>query len=556
MNRIRRQGDGRPATGDRRPATGDRRRGCGKIPLRGYDRDSQMAARLRLLRNSNFAKRSALLLIGGAAIACNARTPRATTLPARSDPSAARFHPPTSCWILPDRPTPADSISVAFTSPVSVDAAPAPLTPAEQFVFAHAYETLVSLNCQSIVATGLAKSWTRVDSTDHWRFVLRSDARFWSGARVTSRDVIATWRSTGQRATAVLARHMADRATIVDDTTLDVRLGTTPMRALASEELAVARRTPGSRWPEGSGRYRVVNGDASAAQAAGRTTLTLTPLTPGLPRVVVHATGVSDARDLVDLGTDVLITDDRALSSYIRSRAPITSQPLDHAAWSWLVVSRGAPGSFDRSPPYGIPGPTSVGDQEANKLSVSLAADVVRVLARPGGGTFWSPPRASCDSIALPQPTVPPSSLPTARVVYRSDEPVARDIAERLVALASSGDHRVGFLSPGIARAGDRVTIAGLAPNDFDAALREGRELAFVVPLRRQGNLGCIEAQSLYYRAPWVQDSALSKVAATIATLIETRPFAYIFTARAAFTLSDGGTLLLYATPPEVESRR
>jgi hypothetical protein len=141
-------------------------------------------------------------------------------------------------------------------------------------------------------------------------------------------------------------------------------------------------------------------------------------------------------------------------------------------------------------------------------------------------------------------------------VVYRSDEPVARDIAERLVALASSGDHRVGFLSPGIARAGDRVTIAGLAPNDFDAALREGRELAFVVPLRRQGNLGCIEAQSLYYRAPWVQDSALSKVAATIATLIETRPFAYIFTARAAFTLSDGGTLLLYATPPEVESRR
>jgi len=150
--------------------------------------------------------------------------------------------------------------------------------------------------------------------------------------------------------------------------------------------------------------------------------------------------------------------------------------------------------------------------------------------------------------MSLPQPTLPPSTLSTTRVVYRSDEPIARAIAERLVALASSGDHRVGFLAPGVARAGDRVIGAALAPNDFDAALRQGRELAFIVPLRRQPNLGCIEPQSLYYRAPWVVDSALSKVAATIATLIETRPFAFIFTPRAAFTLSDGGTLLLYAT--------
>jgi hypothetical protein len=43
---------------------------------------------------------------------------------------------------------------------------------------------------------------------------------------------------------------------------------------------------------------------------------------------------VDDARDLVDLGADVLITDDRALSSHAASRAPITSQPLYMAAWS------------------------------------------------------------------------------------------------------------------------------------------------------------------------------------------------------------------------------
>jgi hypothetical protein len=453
-----------------------------------------------------------------------------------------------SCWVLPDRPTPADSISAVFTSPVNSEVAPAPLTPAEQFVFAHGYETLLSIDCHAMVSAGLAKSWARVDSTDHWRLVLRSDARFWSGDRVTTRDVIATWRSTGRRATAMLARHFVDRTTVVDDTTLDVRLGATPIRALASEELAVARLTPGSRWPEGSGRYRV-DDSQGATPVPERRTLTLTPLAPGLPRVVVYATGLADAHNLVDLGTDVLITDDRGLSSYMRSRAPITSQPLSMAGWSWLVVSRGAPGSFDRSPPHGIPGPTSVGDQEAHKLSVSLAAESP-VHARPGCCTFWTQPRTSCDSMALPQPTLPPASLASARVVYRSDEPIAHALADRLVALASSGDHRVGFLAPEVARAGDRVTIAALAPNDFDTALREGRELAFVVPLRSQPNLGCIGSQSLYYRAPWVRDSALSKVPATIAPLIETQPFAYIFTSRAGFTLSDGGTLLL------VEDRR
>jgi hypothetical protein len=498
---------------------------------------------------SDFVKRSALLVLSSAAVACTAaRIPDRT--PAR-DPSAprsaARFNQPTSCWVLPDQPTPADSISAVFTSSLSSDAAPAPVTQAEQFVFAHAYETPLSIDCHGMVAAGLAKSWTRIDSTGQWRLVFRSDAQFWSGARVTPGDVIATWRSTGQRTTAMIARHLADRATVVDDTTLDVRLGTTPIRALAAEEMAVARRTPGSRWPEGSGRYRIVDSQSGTVPVAGRTTLTLTPLAPGRPRVVVYATSVGDARDLVDLGMDVLITDDRALSSYIRSRAPIASQPLDMATWSWLVVSRGAPGSFDRTPPDGIPGPVSVGDQEARKLTISLATDVVPVHARPSISSFWSQPRVLCDSMALPQSTVPPSSLSTTRLAYRSDEPIARALAERLVALASSGDHRVGFLAPGLARAGDRVTGAALAPNDFDTALRDGRELAFIVPLRNHANLGCIGSQSLYSRAPWVVDSARSKVPATIAALVETRPMAFFLTARAGFTLSDGGTLLLYA---------
>jgi len=497
---------------------------------------------------AGLARRCPLVIAATAGIACSGRVKSTSTSTPRVDPPA--------CYAIPERATPADSINVVFTSPISVDAAPAPSTPAEQFVFAHAYETLLRIGCRGVLEAGLAKSWSAIEGTDRWRLVLSPDARFWSGVRVTAGDVVATWRTTGQRPAAALARHLAGRATVVDDTTLDLRLGPTPVRALGSEELAVARRTPGSRWPEGSGRYRIDDSRPRTPTVPGRTTVTLAPLVTGLPRVVVQATSASDARDLVDLGTDLLITDDRALSTYVGSRTVTAWHALDMAAWSWVVVSRGSPGSFDRSPPYGIPGPTSVGDQEAYKLSASLAADVVRVHARPTGGTFWSRPRAPCDSMAIPQPTSPPSSLAAARVVYRADEPIARAIAERVVALASSGDHRVGFLAPGVARAGDRVSAAALTPKEFAAALRQGQELAFIVPIRRHPNLGCVESHPLFYQAPWVVDSALSKVPSTIASLIETRPMAYVFTDRARFSPTDGGTLLLFPIAAGPENRR
>ena len=353
------------------------------------------------------ARSCALVIAGAVAMACTGR--------ARSAPIPTPRVDPPPCYAIPERATPSDSINVVFTSPVYVDAAPAPSTPAEQFVFAHGYETLLRVGCRGVLEAGLAKSWNRTEGTDRWRLVLRADARFWSGTPVTAGDVVATWRTTGQRPVAALARHLAERATVVDDTTLDVRLGATPIRALGSEELAVARRMSGSRLPEGSGRYRIDDSQPRAPAAPDRTTLTLAPLATGLPRVVVQATSASDARDLVDLGTDLLITDDRALSTYVGSRTVTAWHALDMAAWSWVVVSRGSPGSFDRSPPNGIPGPTSVGDQEAYKLSASLAADVVRVHARPAAGTFWSRPRAPCDSMAIPQPTSPPSSLAAAR---------------------------------------------------------------------------------------------------------------------------------------------
>ena len=505
-----------------------------------------MPSRLRVSATTPLVLAIAL----GATIACGRR--RGPALPPTT--TTSQLETLTPCTVPPVPTAPADSINAVFTTPLRVDAAPAPNTPAEQFVFANAYETLLRIECHDL-ATGLAKSWAQVDGTDRWRIVLRPDARFWSGTRVTAADVVAAWRATGRRPAAALARHLAEQAAVVDDTTLDVRMGGIALRALGSAELAVARPAPGSRWPEGSGRYRLDADPVPSAGVPGRSMLTLTPVGAGLPRIIVYMTTTSDARDLVDLGADLVVTDDRALSTYVGTRPLVAMAFLDHAAWSWIVVSRGAQGSFASTAV--IPGPVPAGQQEAHALTRALASDVVRAHARPVGYGFWSLEHLRCDSMALPPPTHPPASLTSMRVAYRRDEPVAQAIAERLVALASAGDHRVGFLAPGVARAGDRVSAAvGLAPNEFAAALREGRELAFVVSIRRHPNLGCVESQPLVAMAPWIADQSATSVPRTVATLIETAARAFVMTGDARLAMTDDGTLVVLPLTGEPRSPR
>src|SRR5207237_9966812 len=91
--------------------------------------------------------------------------------------------------------------------PVAPPAATRPHTRAERFVFAQLYETLIHVDCQGRVLPALARSWEQ-GPDGHWTVTLRSDARFWDGAPVTTRDALASWRardSSLARATTALA---------------------------------------------------------------------------------------------------------------------------------------------------------------------------------------------------------------------------------------------------------------------------------------------------------------------------------------------------------------
>ena len=134
-------------------------------------------------------------------------------------------------------------------------------------------------------------------------------------------------------------------------------------------------------------------------------------------------------------------------------------------------------------------------------------------------------------------------------MVYRRDEPVARALAERLVALSASGDAQLALLAPGLIEVGARATAVGLAPDDFDAALRTGGELAFVVPVQHRPTLACLELERLLAAAPWLigQNGRPGASIATgiVAPLIETRSVAVVRRDRAGLTLTGDGTVVV-----------
>ena len=431
------------------------------------------------------------------------------------------------------------TLTVVFTEAVSADHAPRPTTSAERFVFAHAYESLLRIDCKGALTGSLARSWALLDGSTRVRVVLRSDARFANGDVVTAGDVIASWRATGLAPTAVLARHLADHTTAVDDTTLDIELGDLSVAALGQPELAVAKRTSQSRWLAGTGRYRVRDAGERRAGAGQRSTFVLEPLGSGTdPALTVHTTTEFDARDLVDAGTDVLITDDRALSAYGAARSGVASSLLE-SPQTWLLVTH-APATGDSG--------AALDPSRTATVRTTLARDVVRAHARPAGSARWSPDAHGCSAIAAPPP-VARSSRRSSRVVYRRDEPVARALAERLVALAASGDAQLALLAPGLIDAGARAAAVGLAPDEFDTALRAGGDLASLVPVQHRPTLPCLELERLLAAAPWLvgqsRQPGASIATGIVAPLIETRSVAVVRKDRVGLTLTGDGSVVV-----------
>lgn len=402
------------------------------------------------------------------------------------------------CALADDSARVPDTLTLALPGAVDPAHAPMPTTDAERMVFRQLYETLVRLDCTGAPHPELAESWSASDAGAQWTFTLRAGARFQDGQAVTARDVIASWMSgdTTQLEGATVAAP--------DDRTLVLRLrqpAPAPPLWLADPALAVTRAMPGRNWPLGTGPY-------TADTAAGG--IMLRPFTgTGRPTLVLSPPGAADARDWLDRGIDLVVTDDAAALSYAASRPEFATRPLPWDRTYLLLAPAATP-------------PVTMVWQEG------LARDAVRVEARASAVPAWWTAFPACIGPPPAAAPPPPSGGTRVLVAYPRDDATARSIAERLVALEGS-------------QTGTTARAAGLGPAELTGALAAGQigggGWQFVIPFPQLALEPCRAVHELVARAPWLT------LVTQIAPLIDTRRRAVWRRGAAAFTAEWDGTL-------------
>lgn len=379
-----------------------------------------------------------------------------------------------------------DQLTVGVAGVVDPSHVPYPTNDAERFVFRQVYETLVRVDCAGVLRHGLATSW-RLRGDGRWAFTLRSGARFSDGTPVTASDVVASL--------APKANFTAESESVVVTQAPSASGGP---RRFADPALAVTRALPGQDWPIGSGAYvfDTSGGRVTVAPFAG----------VRRPVLVLRRLGSRDPRDLLDLGTDLLMTDDPAVLGYAATRSEFASIGLP---WERMYV-------------LAVPGDAISVDAA---VRAGLARDAVRVEARPAGTSWWS----DSGPCGLEPPAgAPPLHASSAgdAFIYESDDATARDLAGRLVALGMGG-------RDGPSRA------SGLGAAEFSAALGLGRGTAYLLSLPSTVLEPCPELRALVARVPWLADAP----ARHLTPLVETRRRAIVRRGAAAFTVDWDGTV-------------
>jgi hypothetical protein len=244
------------------------------------------------------------------------------------------------------------------------------------------------------------------------------------------------------------------------------------------------------------------------ARGAGPSRITLDPFRPGtLPRLTVLIATETRARDLADAGVDLLITDSPSLATYAATRPDGISIPLGYNQ-TWVIA---------------LPRQGTLAIDSTGAFRQSLARDVVRADARPAAGPYWWGDATACST--TPSPVA--AGRGTSRVVYSLGDPVAKALAERVVALAGNG-----------------VTVSGLAPSAFKSALQAGNELAYVLPLERSTHDRCRSVDDLLSNAGWLGTPG------SIIPLVETRLRAVARRGRLNLVFTRDSSITIIPTSP------
>jgi extracellular solute-binding protein (family 5) len=390
-----------------------------------------------------------------------ARTSPTTPVPDAADP----------CRLAPAAADPVDTFSIALADPVDLSHAPAPTNDSERLLFRQLFPTLIRVDCRGQVQPGLATRWERDSSGRSWTFVLPDTARYPDGTPLTASAVSASW----------LRRWSAVR-----------HLGVDSVSVLDSQRLAATMASPSDSLPRVFADPRMAVLPAKLPMDSGRL---IVSSRQNLPVMELEFIGTGDLRDALDGGADLVVSRDPAVIDYATGRAEFETFALP---WDRTYVLLQRPGVEP------IPAPLW-----SDSVRRSLAYGAVRADARAAERPFWwHSPCAIYTSMHVTLPSTP-------RVVYQRSDPVARQLAERIIALA--GDSL-------------QLRAVGLETEAFSAPGKLGSERGYVVAVPHRPLVPCAESAS------WTREGHL-------VPLIDTRPHAIVRRGSPQLTVDWDGTV-------------
>jgi len=352
------------------------------------------------------------------------------------------------CRLVADSSTRLDTVTVALLEPVNLVHATAPANDSERLLFRHLFDNLIRLDCEAAIRPGLVESWTRDSSRRGWVLTLRQGATFPIGMPMSAAAAARALRELPPTDTVGREAFRIDSAVDVDERRLRVVFrdsgADTPPRALADPALVLV--------------------DALASVGGNREGSLTIPPRGKLPVLEFWFPQQRDVRDALDREVDLVVTRDPALVDYVSNRVELVTFPLPWSRTYVLAYTEGFPGQL-------------ITDLNQEAFRSSLAEDAVRASARAAEPPYWWSDLEACGAPAARQPV---SAAP--HITYRRDDEVARGLAERVVALAP---------------ASTGLRAVGLEAAQFDQAVRNGTERAYVIGLPRQSLAPCRDASML-----------------------------------------------------------
>jgi hypothetical protein len=347
---------------------------------------------------------------------------------------------PAACLVITDSIGPPRPITAVFAD--SGDARRARL--------ASTLEPPLRLDCEGRPEPGLATAWSRDTSGRFWTLELggvRGVPRDGSGDEAGHPNEGTSGRPSGATRFAWTASALAAAWRASPDASAALRdAGVESLLPLDDRRLTVGFSRPELEPPGALA-------DRTLGVAVGES--------DSMAIVALAPTG--DLRDAVDRGADLVQTDDPALLDYASRRPGLVAVPLPWSRTYILLLPAGTPGIGGAIPP------------DTAGFRQSLAREVVRADARPAAELHWRD-----DGGCRPTPALP-ATRRSSVVAYPAADRVARDLAERIVALAGDAG----------------LSARGLTDSALSEALRGGSERAFVVAVPLHAPVPCRE------RARW-----------------------------------------------------